>query len=206
MPYKNIHWIKLQSRLLNDHRFFLMSEKAQLYYVKLLLLCALTNNKVPRKYEVLQQLLRTTVSEKELESIFQEIKEHFPKVLFHKDFYYVKGFKELHNWVVPKELPENSHGTPKEAVDKIRIDKIRKEYINIKGWDIKNLFPDDFARTAKAIKLLIHKAQGNDSLVTEGLRWMSKQRYEWTLETLVKHWADFMKARPKPRPIEPPKH
>ncbi len=87
MPYKQIHWIKLEKRLINDHRFFLMSEKAQLYYVKLLMLCAITNNKVPRKYEVCKALLRTTCNEEELDSVMNEITNNFPKVLFNNDCY-----------------------------------------------------------------------------------------------------------------------
>lgn len=208
MPYTNIQWIKLEKRLLNDHRFFLLSEKAQLYYIKLLLLCAITNNKVPRKYEILRQLLRTECSEEELDKIFEEIKNHFPKVLFHKDFYYIKGFKEKHNYIAQKELPGNSEGTPMEVADKIRIEqinKIREEYITLKGLDLKNFYPDDFARTAKAIKNLVFKAGGRDALVVEGLHWIAKQSYEWSLETLVKKWAEFMKcntpkAQPKPKP------
>lgn len=79
------------------------------------------------------------------------------------------------------------------VIDKIRIDKIRLEYIKVKGLDIKNFFPDDFARTAKAIKNLVTKAQGNDELVIQALHWIAKQTYEWTLETLNRKWPEFMK-------------
>ena len=125
MPYKNIHWIKLQTRLINDHRFFTMSEKAQLYYVKLLILCAETSNKVPRNYQKLRALLRTTCDESTLKKIMQEIRTTFPKVMETKDFYFIRGFKQLHNWVVPGSSP----GTAKVALDKSREDKEKNIYI-----------------------------------------------------------------------------
>ncbi len=198
MPYTNIQWIKLEKRLLNDHRFFLMSEKAQLYYVKVLLLCALTVNRVPRKYEVLRQLLRTECTESELNKIFDEIKNNFPKLLFHKDYYYIKGFKENHNYIAKKEFLGTSEGNPKDVVDKTRLDKIRKEYIKIKGWDISSFTSDDFGRTAKAIKTLITKAS-SDEQVGQALVWASRQKWcDWTLETVIKKWQDFLKDANNP--------
>jgi hypothetical protein len=98
-------------------------------------------------------------------------------------------------------------------VDKIRIDKIRLEYIKIKGLDVKNFFPDDFARTAKIIKILVSKAGGDDALVIKALHWIAKQTYEWTLETLSRKWPDFMKVNkpvymptPKIEPINEEEH
>ena len=109
----------MEKRLLNDYRFFTLSETAQLYYLKLLLLSAETNNKIPRKYPILKALLRTEYSESELNKIIADIRQNFPKVMAHKDLYYIKGFKEKHNWV----FPGSSQGVPKEVVDKIRTDK-----------------------------------------------------------------------------------
>ena len=198
MPYTNIHWIKLEKRLLNDPRFFLMSEKAQLFYIKLLLLCALYENKVSRKYEILRELLRTRNSEEELNHTFEEIKANFPKVLLHKDFYYIKGFKEHHNWVVPKELPENSEGTPKDApikINKEQLNKIRLEYIRLKGWNEKDLQSDDYARIHHAIKQLIVKAK-TDELCVSAMQWVSQQKYcDWTMETVVKKYPEFKKQK-----------
>lgn len=203
MPYKQIHWIKLEKRLINDHRFFLMSEKAQLYYVKLLMLCAITNNKVPRKYEVCKALLRTTCNEEELDSVMNEIKNNFPKVLFHKDFYSIKEFKSKHNWVFPR----NSQGTPEELVDKNkikkeRIDKIIEEYIRLRNWDTSikdnpSLLTDIYKRNGKVVKKLLLIAN-DDDMAIKGMRTMAKE-YEiknltWTLETVIKHYPDLIKA------------
>ena len=119
MPYKNIVWVKLEKQLLNDHRFFTLSETSQLYYIKILLLCAETNNKIPRKYPILKALLRTEYKESELDKIIEDIKKNFPKLLLHKDFYYIKGFKSKHNWI----KQGSSLGVPKEDVDKRREER-----------------------------------------------------------------------------------
>lgn len=112
MPYKNILWIKLEKRLLNDHRFFTMSERGQLFYIKILLLCAETDNQIPRKYSVLKQLLRTDCSEKQVNEVLNEIKGSFPKVIINKDFISVNEFEGRHNQVLSKDIPRISQGYP----------------------------------------------------------------------------------------------
>ena len=112
---------------------------------------------------------------------------------------YSPNFKERADEYTRRQLRTMSEqDTDKVVLDKIRIDKIRIEYIKHKGLDIKNFFPDDFSRTAKAIKNLVSKAGGNDNLVLEGLTWISQQPYNWELETLLKKWADFMKFHNQP--------
>lgn len=129
MPYVNIVWIKLEKRLLNDYRFFTMSEKSQLIYIKLLLLCAETTNNVPRKYPVLKALLKTDCSESELNKCLKEIKDNFPKVLILKDFIRIKEFENRCNQVRNRASPRLSQGYPRATLDKIREDKIRKDNI-----------------------------------------------------------------------------
>jgi len=137
MPYKNIHWVKLEIRLLNDPRFFTMCEISQLIYVKLILLCAHFKGKVPRSYPILRQLLRCSYNEATLNKYINEIRANFPKVLSHKDYYYIKGFKEMHNWV----LPGNSQGTAREAVDKIREEEDKN-----KNREILNFFQEMYLK------------------------------------------------------------
>jgi len=210
VPYKQIHWIKLEKRLINDHRFFLMSEKAQLYYVKLLMLCAITNNKVPRKYAIFKTLLRTDCNEKELDSVMSEIKNNFPKVLFHKDFYTIKEFKSKHNWVFPR----NSQGTPMELVDKSknkikkeRVDRVIEEYIKLRNWgtSVKNnptLLTDIYKRNGKAAKNLLLLAN-NDSMAIKAINIMAEdykpKNLTWTLETVIRHYPDLIKPRQSSR-------
>jgi len=114
MPYKNIHWVKLEKRLLEDPRWYMMSEKSQLNFIKLILLCATLNNKIPKNFSAIKKAFKTEQSEEELQKSFEEIKAHFPKVKENKGFFYIKDFNEHSNWV----LPGNSQGTPKELPGK----------------------------------------------------------------------------------------
>ena len=99
----------------------------------------------------------------------------------------MKEYADEYSTRVAREYPDSV------GVDKIRIDKIREEYIKLKGWDLKTLSSNDFSRTAKAIKTLLLRTKGEVEPILKGLAWISKQNYEWTLETLDKKWLDFMK-------------
>lgn len=126
MPYKNIVFVKLERRLLNDHRFYMMSEKAQLIYVKFLMLACETLNKIPKKLDVLRLALRTTLNDVELQFAIEEIKQSFPKFRETRYLYYFFGFKEHTNYIPKWELPGKSSGLPKELVDKDK-DKDKEE-------------------------------------------------------------------------------
>lgn len=193
MPYANIHYVKVELRLLNDPRFFTMSDQAQLIYVKLIILCASLNNKVPRKYELLKEHLRTKHSEDELGKLMEEVKSHFPKVLAHKEFYYIKDLGGYLHWVAPR----NSQGTPKEPPQpQEHLITIRNHYIKLKGWDIKNLVRSDFARITKASSLLFERSGRNLDLAMESLLWGSRLNWSgWSLEYVLKNWAEFMKQK-----------
>lgn len=205
MPYRNITWIKLEKRLLNDYRFFTLSEQGQLYYVKLLLLCAETNNRIPRKYPILKTLLRTECKESDLTKIIEDIRQSFPKILAHKDFYYIKGFKQKHNWL----LPRNSQGTPKEHVDKIRTDKIRidkiiEEYIRLRKWenlvkDNKEMLSSIYKRNCKPAKELLIILNNDKDKAIEVMGKLAQNFNEkgltWTIETVIKHLPDVLSNR-----------
>ena len=111
MPYKNIHWVKLEKRLLEDPRWYMMSEKSQLNYIKIILLCAVLSNKIPKNFSVIKKAFKTEQSEEELQKSFEEIRFHFPKVKENKGFFYIKDFGEHSNWV----FPGSSQGTPREV-------------------------------------------------------------------------------------------
>lgn len=199
MPYKNILWIKLEKRLLNDHRFYLMSEKAQLIFVKLLMLAAETQNKLPKNPQILKQCLRTSMTEQELKGCVNEIKKSFPKFKKSRTNYYFGEWKNRVNWIDKKgntkEQPRNSQGTPKVGADKIREDKIREDkkndgveqvnakdntkllanyYLKLKGWDHQE--PDfykqngiSYSRQLRAAKDILELADGNLQVAKENL-------------------------------------
>lgn len=201
MAYRQIIWIKLEKRLLNDPRFFTMSREAQLFYIKLILMCAEYTNKVPRSISVLRQILRTDQDDSAIEELIKEVKEHFPKVLSHRDYYYIKGFKEMHNWY----LPSNSSATPQQVQDKIRIRKdtiqgIISEYIKLKGWDPpdKEMLNYIYKRWGKAAKKLALIAKEKD---IEALKWLgnllNEKNLEWTLETVISWLPKYLKEKNK---------
>lgn len=118
MPYKNIVFVKLEKRLLNDHRWFSMSDKAQLLYIKLMLGCAETYNKLPANSQLLRQQLRITWKKKVFDSAIKEIEFNFPKFKKDGNFYSFEEFDTKTNY--RREIPSNTQVTPKEGID---IDK-----------------------------------------------------------------------------------
>lgn len=122
MPYKNIVFVKLEKRLLNDSRWFGMSEAAQLIYVKLILIAAETYNRIPAKIGVLTSLLRTNSRRSTILNAIKEIELNFPKFKKVDDFYIFEDFESKTNYV--RDIQRNALGTPKEAVYK---DKDKEE-------------------------------------------------------------------------------
>lgn len=206
MPYSNIHWIKLEKRLLNDYRFYSMSEEAQLIYVKFLMLAAETNNKIPKNNGLIKNALRSKQTETKIEECIKEIKINFPKFKENKGFYFFREWGTRCNWIVQKELQRNSKGTPKDAIeqnriDKNRIDKIIREYIVIKEWqeDIKDnssLQSDIWKRNVRPAKQLLLIAN-DDNKALLAIKNMAtlyrKKQLDWTLETVIRHYTEMIK-------------
>jgi len=193
MAYRQILWIKLEKRLLNDYRFYTLSRDAQLIYLKILMLSAETSNKIPKNSDILRSALREPLQGTEIKKCLEEIKVNFPKFKESKHFYYFVGWRSRHNWY----LPSNSLATPQPVLEKKRIDKIRKEYIKLKGWQEEDLVSDDYARIHKAIKTLLLKAK-DDEKALKALYWVAKQGYtDWTMETVVKKYQNTINICPK---------
>lgn len=127
MPYRNIVYIKLEKRLLNDSRWWTMSDDAQLVYIKLLLLAAETYNKIPLNDIVLIRSIRSGLSSKDFARCLGEISKNFPKLKKNKHFRYFDEFDTKTNWVNPKEFPGISPGVTKVAVYKEKEKDKKKE-------------------------------------------------------------------------------
>lgn len=117
MPYKNIVFVKLEKRLFNDHRWYMMSEAAQLNYVRFILFAAESYNKIPKNITAIKKAFKTNQDEDTIKKTIEEIKKSFPKFKENKDFYYFQGFDEKTNYI-PKEKLGKSQGSPKEGTDK----------------------------------------------------------------------------------------
>jgi len=197
MPYKNIHWIKLEKRLLNDYRFFTMSEDAQLVFVKLLMFAAASDNKMTRKSEVLKEVLRYKGTPSELQVNIDEIRAHFPKFKANRFYYYFKEFDNRLNWVVgdtEKELLRNSSGTPKEGTDKNKIkNKIR---IDKKRIDTLNLSKNEKEVLTCFLDLSYKIEESNVSNWRAWLAELKKDNPDKNLLTNAKKWRDYFEQKP----------
>ena len=143
MPYKNIVFVKLEKRLFNDPRWYMMSDLAQLNYIRLILFAAETYNKIPRDISAIRKAFKTTQpSERVLRSI-KEIQRNFPKLRCNKDFYYFVDFEQKTNYI-PEELQRKSRGTPKDGVDKEEDIDLYKDKKN------KTLTPEGFLESLKS--------------------------------------------------------
>lgn len=125
MPYKNIVFAKLEKRLLDDHRWYMMSEDAQLIYIKLILLASATYNKVPKNPDALRIGLKTTQDLETLKKSIAEIKANFPKFKEAKGFYFFDKFEEKTNYIPKQAIPRKAQGSARVGVDKSRVDKSR---------------------------------------------------------------------------------
>ena len=200
MPYSNIHWIKLEKRLLNDYRFYSMSEEAQLIYVKFLMLAAETDNKMPKNTGLIKNALRSKQTENKIQECINEIKNNFPKFKEHKGLYFFKEWGTRCNWIVNKELQRNSKGTPKDAIeekriDKIRIDKILHAFVERKNYPKEHL-SYYYKRYTNTIKTLLTLAGGDTDKVIKAIDWFGgicdKKNLSWTLETIEKWFPDYL--------------
>ena len=124
MPYKNIVYAKLEKRLLNDPRWFGMSENAQLNFIKLILIASETYNKIPRSLDLLCSLLRTKQRRSTILNTLKEIELSFPKFKKNEKYYYFEDFDEKTNYI--RATPGNAQGTPKDGVEKEK-DKDKEE-------------------------------------------------------------------------------
>ena len=118
MAYKNIVFVKLEKRLLNDWRWCLMSDHAQLLYIKLILLAAETYNKIPKNDEVLREAVRSRLDLDEFKKCLSEIKINFPKFKYNKHFYYFCEFENKTNYLPPQQSLSNRPAIAQQGADK----------------------------------------------------------------------------------------
>lgn len=147
MPYSNIVFAKLEKRILNDPRWFMLSESAQLNYIRLILAACETYNRIPKDAHTLIKMFRTEQTKEQLESTIQEIISAFPKFKVNGEFYFFEDFQEKTNYI-SKEIQRNSKGIPKEGADK-EEDK-EQEQEKKKTWDI-SLFESLWKEYPKAV-------------------------------------------------------
>jgi len=127
MAYKNIVFIKLEKRLLNDHRWYMMSAKSQLIYIKLILLAAETYNKIPKNDHVLREALRSRLELSDFKNCLKEIRIHFPKFKENRYFRYFYDFESKTNYISPQQKLSNSPAIAEQGVEKEKEKEKDKE-------------------------------------------------------------------------------
>ena len=201
MPYKNIVFVKIlwKDLLHENDRFTEQLDDGQKgLYLMLLVLAGATGNHIRDDENYIKRVLNLRENSQKVRENLDKICKVYPKLITQNGYLKFRNFKKIHNYL------RNADGTPKESqrIAKNRIDKIRLEYIKIKGWSLGDLTSDDYARTAKAIKNLLLKTNGKDELACQAIRWVSERGYcDWTLETVNKKWQDFLKEENK-SPLE----
>lgn len=138
MPYKNIVYAKLEKRLLEDPRWYMLSETSQLNYIKFILTAQATYNRIPTQLGAIRKAFKTNQRLKTLELSIKEIQSVFPKFRKNAEYYYFEEFETKTNYI--REEPGQSQGTPKEGTD---ID-IKKDIEKDIKKDIKEKTPSDF--------------------------------------------------------------
>ena len=127
MAYKNIVFVKLEKRLLNDWRWCLMSDQAQLLYIKLILLAVETYNKIPKNDSILKEAVRSRLELDEFRICLNEIRTNFPKFKCNKHFYYFDEFENKTNYLPSKQSLSNRSAIAQTGVDKEKEEEEDKE-------------------------------------------------------------------------------
>lgn len=105
----------METRVLNDHRFFTLTEWEQLFYIKMILISRATDNKIPRSEVVLRSLVRTKRPASDIKVTLKRLLEVFPKFKSNKHFYFFTGYDMRLGNKVPKFY---QNGEPDEEEDK----------------------------------------------------------------------------------------
>ena len=128
MPYKNIVYAKLEKRLLEDPRWYMLSETSQLNYIKLILTAQATYNRIPTQLGAIRKAFKTNQRLKTLELSLIEIGKAFPKFRKSAEYYYFEEFETKTNYI--REELGSALGIPKEETDidiDIDIEKIKRK-------------------------------------------------------------------------------
>jgi len=191
--------VKLEKRLLNDPRWWIMSEPAQLIYIKLILLAAETYNKIPQNDEVLREALRSRLDIETFKNCLNEIFRNFPKLKNNKYYRYFAEFETKTNYLPKREIRRKSQVFPKEAVDK------EKDKDKEKEKEKKCLSDSDFINSLK--NNIAYKHIDIDQELGKIDAWLLTQKNRQKTRRFVVAWLNRIdRPLPKQPPRPEPKH
>jgi len=205
MPNTKLVFIKLLLELADDPRFVMhLNDSEKLDYLLLLLMAGLTHNDIPKNYEWFKSRFNLQKNASEIQNNLDKIQKTFPKITTYKGNLKFKNFKRLHNYIYKEK--ENLTSKLKEFYKNSTIESnlfsflssLISYYIKVKKLDEGHVDDRERGRYGNAIKKLLIKAKGDGELVKRSIDWASKQTWcDWTLETIIRRWADFMADKPK---------
>lgn len=206
MAYTNIVWVKVRLELLNDKRFiFDLNNDQKWLFLGLLLLAGSTKNTIPNDENFIKNRLNLPENTEKIRQNLNFIFSIFRGVVVKNGHIKFKNFNELHNQVRDSlsVSPEYAKAVQdKRREEKRRKEKIRYYYVVAKDWENIKLTPNDFSRMNKRINELFDRGEGDVDLICRAIGWVKKQGYsDWTLETVLKKFPDFLKVADKEKEI-----
>lgn len=192
MPYKNIHWIKLEKRLLEDPRWYMMCEQSQLNYVKFLLLSAYNSHLIPKNLKAIKLALKTNQRLSTIKKTIQEIKQNFPKFKETNDFYYFEGFEERTN---PTYFGK-SQGNPREFLGSVQNKKKKKNKNKIK---IKEEDKEEKNPTAAALLKILNLPSTDQKWAEDIISRYPFRHYLEEAKDMLTWWEEGRKKLKRPK-------
>jgi len=142
MSYKNIVFVKLEKRLLNDPRWYMLSETSQLNYIRFILCAADNYNRIPKELKAIKLAFKTNQRLITIKKSIEEIRKNFPKFKEGKEFYYFDGFEEKTNYIPKREIPGKSPGHPQDGVEEEEEEEEEEDPPRTGGKD-KSVFTEE---------------------------------------------------------------
>ena len=183
-------FVKLETRLLNDYRFFEMSERGQLAYIKLLVIGRTFDNKITKRLPTLKALLRVNWSQDDIAMIISEIKVNFPNFKSNKYFHYFSGYEE--------RLLRGKLKTPTSAVNYCE-DEDKDEEITVHQFNsLYEKYPKKVGKkqALKHFKVSVKTKQDFESITTALNNYLGSKRYNdgfvQNASTWFNNWKDWV--------------
>ncbi len=189
MPYKNIVFVKLEKRLFDDPRWYMMSETSQLNYIKFILFATATSNLIPTNLVAIKKSFKTNQRLKTLELSIKEIQDNFPKfvkkIVNNKEYFMFDGFEEKTNYIPNKEIHGKSHGHPRVVVDKDKEKEEDKDSVKLPFNEVVSYLNEKTGKSYRPTNTATQKhikARFSDGF--------SLEDFKRVIDTKVSHWKN----------------
>ena len=146
MSERKHEFVKLETRLLNDPRFFELEDIDQLTYLKLMILAKVLDNKIPNSKNTLKALLRDKRGENDIALTLANIKSRFPKLKSNKHFHYFVGFRQRHRMGIVQDPQSKSKSKIREEEDKSKNKRLLSLFQSLHKDQTSENYPTFYAK------------------------------------------------------------